>query len=253
MLGDSLNHPKKSGVTHQAAESLLYPIVAFLLAGGLSRAAAHKGFASAIAKAERVAARRIDHIGRPLHYADIVTRWAHDFRFVDKTGRPRPLLLNGENEFKGLVKSIDPSLDPRLVLSVLIRYGNVRKTTRQRYALVRQYFLTSRRSSMAYEPIAYFLSDASTTLGRILKRRRNSRGPAPLWRKVEAIGLSDTAAAEFTEFVRHRSIDFLEELDDWLEARRRRHIKKHGQRKARRVGVGLFSIYSNPEPCIGQR
>jgi hypothetical protein len=66
------------------------------------------------------------------------------------------------------------------------------------------------------------------------------------WRKVEATGLSKAAAVEFTEFAATRSLEFLEELDDWLEARRN-PTQKHRGHHLRRVGVGLFPIYSNPE------
>jgi len=209
-----LNPSKKTKVSVDSARLLLYPIVAFLLAGGLSRAATQKALVSVIEKAERRGGRRIDHIGQPIYFADVLNRWAHDPRFIDRNGRPRALPVNGTNGFSTLVRTIAPTLDASAVLSVLTRYGNVRKIRGGRYTLVRPYFLSSTRHSMAFEPVAVFLSDASTTLGRMLRRTKVSRGPEPFWRKVETAGLSDTAAAEFSEFVRHRSLDFLEELDD---------------------------------------
>jgi hypothetical protein len=64
---------------------------------------------------------------------------------------------------------------------------------------------------------------------------------------VETTGLSETTANKFIAFVRDRSLDFLEELDDWLEAHRGGESKNRGSRKFRRVGLGLFSIHSDFE------
>jgi hypothetical protein len=246
-LGDSLDQSQKTRIGYKRAESILYPIAAFLLAGGLSRSAAQKTFTAALAEAQKIAGRRIEHIGHPLRYADVIALWSHDARFVDQVGHPRALRMNGKNEFRSLIRTVDPNLNYQVVLSVLKRYGNVRKIRGSRYALVRPFFFTSSRSSMAFEPMAYFLSDASSTLGRILKRTKSSRAPELFWRKVETTGLSKAATVEFTEFVATRSLEFLEELDDWLESHRNAITQKHRGHHLRRVGIGLFSIYSNPE------
>jgi hypothetical protein len=120
-----------------------------------------------------------------------------------------------------------------------------------RLQLTRPFFFTSSEKSMAFEPMAYFLSDASATLSRILKRRHrrhHSRTPELFWRKVESTCVSEAVAKKFTIFTTERCLLFLEELDDWLQA----HSpgETNGKRKGRRVGLGLFSIYSDLEPPI---
>jgi hypothetical protein len=241
-----LDRSQRTRIGSQRAESLLLPIAAFLIAGGLSKAIAQKSFGVTLDKAQRMAGRRIEHIGHPARYADVIARWTHDARFVDRRGHPRPLLMDGKDGFRSLVRCVDPDLAPRAVLAVLTRYRNVRRSRANRYSLVTPFFFTSSRSSVAFEPMAYFLSDASATLGKILKRTKASRGPELFWRKVETTGLSESAAVEFNEFVTSRSLVFLEELDDWLEARRTSSVRK-SRDHLRRVGLGLFSIYSNPE------
>ena len=238
---------RRTTIDQRRATALLFPIAAFLLAGGLGRRKARDSFESAIREAESiVGGRRIDHIGHPTHYADIVALWAHDKRFADARGHPRLLELTGKHGFASLVHEISRTLDPESVLSILRRYGNVRRT-RGRYALVRPFFFTSSQTTMAFEPMAYFLADASSTLGRILKRTRRSRGAELFWRKVECTGLSEKAVKSFTAFARDRSLEFLEELDDWLEARRASETGKRTSADFRRVGLGLFSIYSDVE------
>lgn len=218
----------------------------FLLSGGLDSQSSQRCFASALRRARQsVGNRRIEHIGPHIQYADIITLWMHDKRFVDRTGKPRALRLSGQDEFECLVRSVDPSLNSRRVLSVLTRYGNVRRASHGRFLLTRPFFFTSSRESMAFEPIACFLSDASATLGKILMRARDSRKPELFWRKVETSGLSNATAQKFVEYVAGRSLNFLEEIDDWLEARRK--LPRVSNAKKSRIGLGLFSIYSEAD------
>jgi hypothetical protein len=175
-----------------------------------------------------------------------VARWSHDPRFIDGAGRPRALEIEGKNEFAALARAVDPDADPREVLGVLTRFGNVRKARTGRYRLVRPLFFTSTSKIMAFEPMAYFLSDASSTLGQILKRTSRSRGPELFWRKVESAGLSPANARQFVAFVRERGQEFLEELDDWLESRVVKQ-KSKTRRGLRRVGIGMFSIDSSAD------
>jgi hypothetical protein len=233
----------KTRISARRAEALLFPIAAFLLAGGLDKESATRRLAAAFDRANKVSgARRIEHIGRPLLYSDVVARWSHDPRFLNTMGRPRDLALKGRNQFSTLLREIDPQCDPRAAMAVLVRFGNVRKMPNTTYRLVRALFYTSTSSAMAFEPIAYFLSDASSTLGRILRRTRRTRSPELFWRKVECRGISEGSAREFIDFVNERGQEFLEEVDDWLEARAKK--ARYGSRRLRRVGLGLFSIDS---------
>jgi len=100
---------------------------------------------------------------------------------------------------------------------------------------------------MAYEPVADFLSDASSTLSNILRRSKRWRGPELFWQQTDNAGISEKNAKRFTAFAKERGLFFLEELDDWLEANSDggSHSKKPGPRPLRRVGLGMFSIYTD--------
>jgi len=187
----------------------------------------------------------MEHIGHPTAYADIVTLWTRDKEFLDRRGTPRVLAFKGRSQFAQLVRKAASGVDARKALNVLVGYGNVRKDRRGKYELVRPFFFASSQTKMAFEPVAFFLSDASSTLSKILRRRRNSRTPELFWRKVERASISDADADRFNTYASERSMLFLEELDDWLEAHSRGG--KRSKAKLRRVGLGLFSIYSDPE------
>ena len=154
--------------------------------------------------------------------------------------------MTGPEGFAALVRCVARKADPVSVLSVLIRYGNVKRTRQGTFELLRPFFYTSGPKAMAYEPVADFLSDASSTLSRILKRSKRWRGPDLFWKKTENARISEANAKRFTAFAKERGLVFLDELDDWLEANSDK--KKTGLRSRRRVGLGIFSIYTDHVP-----
>lgn len=203
-------------------------------------------FSDALKKASgKSTGRRIVRIGNPTRYAEVVSVWLRNPLYLDDKGWPRTLRLNGRAGFASLVKKVTLETDPAKVLSVLMRYGNVKRTKDGLYELIRPFFYSSGPKTMAYEPLAHFLSDASSTLSKILKRSSTWRGPDLFWQKAENSHISEEAARRFALFAKERSLVFLHELDDWLEANCDRAGAK--RTRLRRIGLGMFSIYSDPE------
>jgi len=243
---------RKTTIDRRRAKSLLNPIAAFLFAGGFTKAEALAAFSSVLDTLQKDRKNRpMEHIGHPTSYADMIATWVRDKRYVDATGRPRALRLSGRNGFTSLVRSVSPHTTAKTALSVLLRYRNIRRLKDGSYRLVNPFFYTNSDRATAFEPIAFFLSDASATLSQILRRRDRSPRPERFWRKVESFHVSDAIAKRFAAFARDRSFLFLEELDDWLEAHR--DTATNNGRKRRRVGLGLFSIYSDYESASARR
>ncbi len=241
---------RRGGPTIDAkrAAALLYPMAAFLRTGGLARKDALDAFSAALDKVARASiGRRMEHIGHPTLYADVVAVWARDRRYLDRRGRPRPLQFGGSCGFASLVRSTSRAADPKAVLGVLRRYGNVRRATDGRYRLTQPFFHASAQKSMAYEPLAYFLGDASSTLSRILRRPRLWRGPDLFWQKAERARISESTARRFTAYAKERCLLFLDEMDDWLEAHSDNEGRSMKTPAHRRIGIGIFSIYSERE------
>src|SRR5918995_3224030 len=160
------------------AESLLFPVVAFLRMSGLTKEAIEKSLSLAYS-------RRIKRIGHPMRYADAMATWIRDKRFLNATGEPRPLKLKGKTGFAALVRAVSPGSDPLEMLTALKRFGNVRTLRDGTYKLINPFFIFLTPKSIALEPTAYFLEDASATVSRILTWRKRSGGPYVFWRKVE--------------------------------------------------------------------
>jgi len=235
----------KTTISPRRASSILSPIAALLHEGGISRETALTVFGAALERASKPIGRKLEHIGHPTRYTDVVGMWMRSKRFIDKNGRPRLLRVDGRDGFKALVKSVAWQADPKVVLSVLLRYGNVRRTKQGTYELIRPFFYTSNSESIAFEPILNFLSDVTSNLSKILRRSKDWKGPDLFWKKTEDARISDATAKRFTAFARERGLVFLDELDDWLEANSDRSGARLKPR--RRVGLGIFSIYSDLE------
>jgi len=229
-------------------ESLFLPMVLLLRMSGLTRETLEKGLASAYKRASKsIKGRKIKHIADSTRYADVVSCWTHDKRFLDAKGRPRLLKLNGEKGFTTLVRHAAPNADLIDVLTVLKRFKTISRTKGGEYKLLKPFFISATKESVAIEPVARFLNDATTTLSKILIRTKNSSKPDVFWRNVDNPKLSMATAKKFLDFTRERSLTFLEELDDWLEAHSERDTTSVKTRH-HRVGLGIFSIHSGSRP-----
>lgn len=230
-------------IDQNRAVSLLYPIAAFFSSGGMSRAQSLAALTTAIDDVRKAEGRRkLEPIGAGTCYLDVIAAWTRQRKFLDPRGRPRPLPFSGANGFAALVRSAAAGRNPEEVLRVLLRFRNVRRLSNGRIQLVSSLFRASAGPRMAFEPIACFLNDASSTLTHTLKDTRASAGPDLFWRTVESAQISKANAKRFVEFARQRSLLFLFEMDDWLQAHA--SMKIHSSKKKTRVGLGLFSIYS---------
>lgn len=233
---------KKTVITGKQAASLLYPIAAFFRNGGLTRAQSLAALAHALDYVDKSKRQALEHIGASSCYLDLIAKWSRERKFLDARGYPRDLPLSGANGFTSLARSVGAGHDPKKLLSVLVRYRNVRSLSGGRVQLISPLFRASSGSRIAFEPIAHFLRDTTSTLTHILKSAGRSESPL-FWRSVESRYVSKANAAKFMAFAKERSLLFLEELDDWLRAHER---YKSGNRKTQlRVGLGLFSIYSH--------
>ncbi len=234
---------RKTAIGRKQATSLLYPIAAFLSSGGMNNAESLATFAAVseyVGRSEGKPA--LEHIGASMCYLDLIATWSRERKFLDSHGRPRPLPLSGTNGFAALVRSTGARQDPKKLLEVLMRYKNVRRLSDGRFRLVSPLFRASAGPRVAFEPIAYFLSDVTSTLTHILKNASDSK-PDLFWRAVESVRISKPDARKFMAFAKERSLLFLEELDDWLEAHERSGTRT--SRNQLRIGLGLFSIYSH--------
>jgi hypothetical protein len=242
-MGTRRRTHRRRVIDRERALALLSPAAAFLCASGFTKAQALEVLETAFERASISRGRRkVELIGHPLH-ADILQAWQRRGKYLDSNGNPRALAFRGAGGFQALSKEVDPKIDARDTLDVLIRYGSVRKAANGRFLLVRSFLGAATRRTVAFEPSASFLSHANDALSRSLAGNQRKRGP--FWYRVEGFCASSTVERHFRSFARDRGLLFLEELDDWLEAHNARSSTRSSNRRRRRVGVGLFSFQSN--------
>lgn len=233
---------RKTIINKGQAISLLYPIAAFFNSGGMSRAQSLAALRVAIENVRKPQRNReLEHIGTRTCYTDLIATWTRERKFLDSRGRPRSLPLRGASGFAALARSTGAGRDPKSLLRVLMRYRNVRRLRNGRFQLVSPFFRASAGSKMAFEPIVCFLNDATLTLTHTLKSAGTQT--SPFWRWVDSTQISRSNAEKFVEFAKERSLIFLEEMEDWLQAHS--SARCHTAKKQLRVGLGLFSIYSH--------
>jgi hypothetical protein len=238
----------RASVERLRAEALLFPLAAFLCAGGWTKGDAERSFSRAFdLSLDTQGSREIKHIGNPTPYADMVALWMRDRRFIDSSGRARPLPLRGKISFTTLAREVSSKVNPRDALSVLTHFRNVRRAGKGTYKLISPFFRAYSPKSLAFEPMANFLSDASDTLGSILKRKARSRTADLFWRTAETSNLSEREAKQFFAFSKERTLAFVNEIDEWLAAHNRRIATSSKTTQRRRIGLGVFSIFSGLE------
>jgi hypothetical protein len=227
-------------VSEQVALELVFPVLAFLQASGMSMKRAEVTFHKAWNRALRVKhSVSISNLQDANDYAEVVGLWTKHPDYVDTKGIPRKLTYRGKRGFHKLVQRASQKLAPADALAVLTKYGNVEKTKAGTLSLVRPFFHVRSTDNLAFEPSARFLSAASATVANVLGKQQSYGGlPRLFWRTADTDKLPASAIPSYMDFARSRSLIFLQEIDEWLQA----HVTTLSKGKCRRVGLGLFSI-----------
>jgi hypothetical protein len=233
----------------EEVKTLLAPVVALLKAAGLDIRDAQGALAAVWADAQQGSQRspveRLDHAAA---CAAIVSTWIRDRDFADEAGNPRVLAMPGRRGFGALVKLAAPEVKPLVALATLRKYGNVSKNRQGLIRLRRSFLQVCTDARVAYEPSATFLADAADTVRATIGAKSSSKGPLrTFWRVAESDRLPSRKVSSYLSYVNRRSLAFLLELDDWLEANSLESSNRL-QRSSKRVGLGLFTICSPIKP-----
>lgn len=241
----------RSGVTYKAFSEVLKGVYVDI-ASNEFRIPGRKQTDSRIAVITGLSRKEVSRVGalnlphdapNPVVYnraARVINGWTEDERFLDDQGEPRHLPFDGgENSFSELVRRHSGDAPPRAILDELERVKAVSYNPDGTLKLV----------TRAYTPQLDDLEKISLMGGAvgqlILTMDHNfwsdDNHDARFQRIVSNDKLDPQAAAEFQEFAREESREFLERLDKWLaehEVGRQRIQMFSGDLK--RVGLGLY-------------
>lgn len=228
-----------------AANDLLQPILIFLAAAGVGSDTVFSAFKNAWEVANAITPKvKIGRLSSIVAYTNIVSTWGQHPTYLNNRGRPKALPFAGKNSFTELVESVDPNLAPKDALGELVKYGNVLQLPKGKIKLTKSFFHFRSDSALAFEPSVRFLLDASATVNSIIKgtQAENSE-PERFWRVVSSPKISSDLVSAYLDFARRRTLVCLQEIDEWLRAH---ESQERADGEMTRVGLGVFSIHSEP-------
>jgi len=170
--------------------------------------------------------------------AHVLTVWFGEAAYLDSDGRPRPLPLEGAStSVAALVRSVDRKLDPREVLTYLIRSGAVRRKG-TRYA-PRKRFLRL-RGTQGYFFTLRTLNNMLGTVQHNLHHKRTE--PALFEYSVDNPSFPLSKLPQLYEYVKALGGETLTRVD--LHLRQRETTRRKGEPTVR-VGLGFY-IWRDP-------
>ena len=174
----------------------------------------------------------------------VLTVWFGEAAYLDADGRPRPLsLARGSTSVATLVRSVDRKLDPREVLTYLIRSGAVRRNG-TRY-VPRKRFLRLRGTQ------AYFftLRTLNNMLGTIQHNLQHKRTEPPRFEySVENPRFPISKLQQLDEYVKALGGETLTRVDFHL---RQRETMRHPGEPTVRVGLGFY-VWRDPVRSVSR-
>ena len=235
-----LKNSKTPKSTPQIRRELLTPIMAFLHKSGISQRALLAECRAAI-QAASSSKLRIVHVSIGQDLIAIVNRWLKDSQYLNASGRPDELPLNGKRSVRSLVKASGTKVSPKQALAFMTTYGVATRVSSGKYRLVRRLMDYGHTKYLPFEPNYRFLVDATRVSTKTLKRIDKRVGI--FWQCADNPKIDSRKVGDFMQFAQQRGLSFMHEINDWLDAHdcaTSRVTRKRPNLK--RIGVGLFGI-----------
>ncbi len=176
----------------------------------------------------------------------VISGWLNDPRFLDTTGEPRELAVDGEeNSFSALVKSYSGDIPTKAMLAELLRVHIVEQTSEGLLRLRQHAYIPS---NDPVDKIRIFGSHVSELLSTIDHNLDPERDKEPFFqRRVSNDRLPASEVPRFRALAARRSQALLEELDQWLIEHEGENGAPEGEEDPRMsVGLGIF-YFENEE------
>lgn len=220
--------------------ALLVPIFAFLRNSGITDRQLNNKIKSALIIAARSKSKlKVVRQTQSYSYSQIVDNWLKHPSYINASGQPLDLPLRGKISVSSLMQLTGITHSAKTVISLLIRYGNVKRTASGTFRLVRRQLQFITEGIIPFEPNFAFLVDAATAATRGIGD--SGRQPVMFWIRAENTDIRLRDVGNFKAFAYERGRVFLHEIDDWLAQHAvDAEAANRNRKQLRRVGVGLF-------------
>lgn len=239
------NKRRAQAVASSGIASLLTPQIRFLRAAGVTleqmEQVIRTEFRRQIPKSKRG---RVEHVRFNNQCARLIANWKVLPEFLEPTGYPRDLKLKGKRSFLQLATLSAPGVKPSELLRLLFEFGSVVKLRSGLLRLRTKAFMAKAPKGrvVAYEPNMQLLIDAARVVDDQLEISAGRARAAPrYWRAVDNHWIPERFLGSFISFSKRRSMELMEEIEDWLDEHEISRDSGRGK-NLRRLGIGLFSI-----------
>lgn len=180
------------------------------------------------------------------HYnraARVLSAWTRHRDYLDESGQPRALAIEGPDGFAELVRRHSGDMPARAVLDELLRVGAVSRREDGSFEPIARAYVPQRS---VIDKIDILGSDVADLIGTIDHNIEFGSEDPRYQRKVMYHSIDVDALPAFRKLSASQAQALLERLDRWLAAR---DIEPgHEERPHRRVGLGIYYFEAPVEP-----
>ncbi|MEK6584273.1 MAG: DUF6502 family protein [Nitrospirota bacterium] len=179
--------------------------------------------------------------------ARVVSGWVRDSRFLDSSGKPAVLPVEGNGvSFSELVRHFSGDMPVRAVLDELDRVGVIDHLPDGRIRLLSRAYIPVTGEVEKLGILGTDVRDLICTIDNNITREADQR---LLQRKVSYDNLPDDIIPEFRKLSAQKGQSLLEELDDWLSQHDRDNNPSVSGTGRHRAGIGIYYF----EEELGER
>jgi len=171
----------------------------------------------------------------------VLSAWHQDPEFLDASGQPAPLPMEGEVSFTALLRRCGAGdVRPSTLLKELLAAQAIRERPDGRLEPLKRSYIPQTMDEQLVLLWGKRMTDLARTSGHNLMCSPDTAA------RFERAAVSDhvnaSALPEFRQFLAREGQAFLERIDAWLTEHQARHEEPDTARAAIRLGAGLYHI-----------
>lgn len=166
--------------------------------------------------------------------------WYHDPRYLDPSGRPRDLEIEGaEGSFAELLRQYAPDIPVVAMIKELRAAGAIGDAEGKRLRALKRSYIPRELNENLVRLWGSVLHDVGTTFECNLNR--DETDPPRFERRALSLRVDPKSLPEFREVLEREGQAFLERMDDWINAHQASSSVDE-QGVGIRLGVGVYHI-----------
>jgi len=174
--------------------------------------------------------------------SQILFAWHHEPRFLDASGSPAALPIEGaEASFTELMRRHAPALPVVAMIKELRSAGAIEELADGRLRPLTRVYVPTRLPAERLRLWASVLSDVANTIDHNFSRADVE--PTRFERRALSLKIDQKALPEFRQLLETEGQALLERIDDWLSS----HEIAESDADAIRLGIGVYHI-EDPKP-----